>query len=109
MDQLATIKVELGINAQRFVGQFMTNNKQLEEAISKGIDRALTELLTEEKFEQIIVDNTKAEIMQVMKNAVSDWSIQYKLKEAVGKAIEKKISIVADDWAEKALKNLEKQ
>lgn len=106
MDSLATIKVDLGINAQRFVGQFMSNNKQLEEVISKGIDRALTELLTEENFEQIIVDNTKSEIMQVMKNAVSDWSVQYKLKEAVGKAVEKKIQLVADDWAEKALKNI---
>lgn len=107
MEPLATIRLELGINAQRIISQFQTNNQLLEDVISKGIERALKEVLEENNFEDIVVQTTKEEILNTVKNAVADWSVRHKIQTAVSKAVEKKIDAVADLWAEQALKNLE--
>lgn len=45
MEPLATIRLELGINAQKIISYFQTNNQQLEQVITKGIERALKEIL----------------------------------------------------------------
>ena len=107
MEPLATIRLELGINAQRLISQFQTNNKQLEEVVTKGVERALKEVLEDDNFENIVVATVKEEIMQTVKNAASDWNVRHKIHEAISKAVEKKIDNAAAAWADKALKNLD--
>lgn len=106
MEQLATIRLELGINAQRLISQFQTNNQQLEDVITKGVERALKELIDNENFENIVCETVKDEIMKTVLRAASDWNVRHKINEAISKAIEKKIDNAANAWADKALKNL---
>ena len=39
MDNLATIRIELGISAKQIISQFQTNNQQLEEVITQAITK----------------------------------------------------------------------
>ena len=106
MEQLATIKMELNINAQRIISQFQTNNQQFEKTIVKGIEKALTEMLEEKNFVDIICQETKRETMDTIKAIISDWALKYKLREIIVKATENKVIKTAEDWAEKLLKNI---
>lgn len=107
MESLTTMRFELGINAQRIISQFQTNNVQIEESITRGIEKAFTDLLNEDNFEEMIAQGVKDEFFNTIKLIASDWSLRYKLKEAMNNAIDSKIDKLANDWAEKALKSIE--
>lgn len=109
MERLATVKIDLEISAQRIISQFQTNNKQLEDAITKGIERALSEVLEDDNFENIVVATVKEEIRNTVKRAASDWSVRNKIQQSILTSIDKKIENLADEWANKALKNIEEK
>ncbi len=106
MENLATIRFELGINAQRLIAQYQSNNQDLEAVIAKGIERAFNEMLQDDNFEDHLVSVVKKEVGETLKKAVADWSIRHKIQDAIAKAIEGKIDTLATDWADKALKNI---
>lgn len=106
MDNLATIRMELGINAQRIISHFQTNNKNLEEAVTKGIERALNEIIADDNFEQVVANATKNAINETVFKAANEWTVQHKIQDAVSKAIEAKVTQIAAGWADKITRNL---
>lgn len=108
MDNLATIKMELGLNVQRILSNFKTNNLQLENVITKGIERAISEMLEKDNFEDYIVDAVKEEVEKSIKQIAGNWILRHKIQEEMRKALDAKIDKLADDWSNKIIKNLEK-
>lgn len=108
MDSLATIRMELGINAQQIMSHFKTNNQHLEEVVTKGIERGLKELLEDDNFETIIADSVKKEVISSINKAVMSWETKDKIFKAINDKIGEKIGQYADQIAEEVTKNLGK-
>jgi len=106
MEDLATIRLELGINAQRIMSQFRTNNQQLDDVVTKGIERALKEILEQDNFEQIVCDMVKEQVDKTIRESVFEWQTKGKIQEAISNKIGEKISKYADKIAEKVTKDL---
>ena len=101
MDQLATVKIELGINAQKITSMFMTNNKQLEEVIGESIQAGLDEFCNADNFKDVIKQKTKQELLNMVHNKLFSWDLQDKMDKAIRLSIENKIKEYADKIADK--------
>lgn len=103
---LVTFKLELDIAAQRIISQFQGDTKLIEDQISKGIEKALTEILSEENFTQMVCDKTKQQIETIIHQAVVSYEVRGKITKAIDDAIGKKIAAYADQLAEKMTNGL---
>jgi len=101
MDNLATVRIELGINAQRILAEYRTNNKNLEEAVENGIRAALDELVTDGKLEEIIKNETKAEFIKIVRQQIFKWELRLAIEKAVSEKLGKKIEEYAEIIAER--------
>ena len=54
MENQTSIRLELGINAQKFIQQVQLNNKVIEDQIQKGIELALNDIIENDNFIEII-------------------------------------------------------
>lgn len=107
MEPLATIRLELGINAQRFIQQVKLVHGTIEEQISKGIELALNDLCEGDSFVQSVREATKLELSKVVNKAVFSWETQCKIEKLVAEKISKRIEIYADKIAEKVTASLD--
>jgi len=106
MDNLTNIKLELGINAQKFIQQVQLNNEIIEEQISKGIELALEDITKDDNFIQSIRENTKKELSEIVNKAVFSWELRNKITKLVEDKIGKKVEEYADKIAENVTKSL---
>ena len=104
--ELATIRMELDINAQRILSEYRTHNENLEEQVEAGINKALSEIL-EGDFVNYVAAVTKDALGSSIRNSVTEWQMKMKIQKAITNAIEAKVDKIASEWADKALKNLE--
>lgn len=100
MNDLATIRLELGINAQRIISEYRSNNIQLDQIITSGIEKAMEEIFSDNTFENIIKEKTKKEIADIVHKAVFSYEVRFKIEKAIADKIDKKIEIYADKIAE---------
>lgn len=103
---LATIRIELGISARQIISQFQTNNQQLEEVVTKGIERALEEILQDENFENLVCETVKDEIWKTVREAATDWTVRTRVRESLNEVVEKKVIEYAEKFAEALTKNI---
>lgn len=106
MDNLTTIRLELGINAQRFIQQIHLNHGAIEEQIAKGIELALNDLCEGDNFVQSVREATKVELGKIVTGAVVSWETKNKIEKMVAEKIGLKISEYADAVAEKVTASL---
>jgi polyribonucleotide nucleotidyltransferase len=106
MEQLATIRLELGINAQKFIQQVQLHHGTIEEQIAKGIELALNDLCEGDNFVQSVREATKQELSKIVNKAVFSWETQSKIEKLVAEKISKKVEAYADTIAEKVTASL---
>ena len=106
MENLATIRLDLGINAQKFIQQVQLNHGAIEEQIAKGIELALNDLCEGDNFIQQVREATKIELSKIVHQAVFSYDTQRAIEKAVSEKIGKKISDYADKVAEQVTKSL---
>jgi len=106
MENLATIRLELGINAQKFIQQVQLNHGTIEEQIGKGIELALNDLCEGDNFVQQVRESTKLELSKIVHQAVFSYDTQRAIEKAVADKIGQKINEYADTIAEKVTANL---
>lgn len=106
MEQLATIKLELGINAQKMIQQVQLHHGNIEEQIAKGIELALNDLCEGDNFIQSVREATKIELSQIVHKAVLSWETRGKIEKLVAEKISNKIEKYADDIAERVTSSL---
>lgn len=96
MENTSTVRLELGINAQRFMQQVMIHNSTIEDQIEKGINLALEEISNEDVF----VIGIKNETLKELRGLVSQRILSWELKQKLQKSIEEKIGKKLDEYAE---------
>lgn len=106
MNNLAEIRLELGINAQKFIQQVQLNHGTIEDQIGKGIELALNDLCQGDNFVEQIREATKLELSKIVQKAVFSWETQSKIEKMIAEKISNKIEKYADTIAEKLTSSL---
>ena len=106
MENQTSIRLELGINAQKFIQQVQLNNKVIEDQIQKGIELALNDIVENDNFIEIIRDSTKKELRDIVNKSVMSWEVRTKISKMVEAKIGEKIDQFADKIAEKVTASL---
>lgn len=107
MGPLVNIRLDLGIDAQRFVQQVQLNNGNIEEQIAKGIELALNDLCEGDNFIESVRAATKTELANIVNKAVLSWDTQNKIQKLVAEKIGNKIEEYADTIATKVTSALD--
>lgn len=107
MERLAEIRLELGINAQKFIQQVQLVNGTIEEQIAKGIELALNDLCEGDNFVQSVREATKLELSKIVNKAVFAYDTQRQIEKLVAQKISNKIEAYADTIANKITSSLE--
>jgi ribosomal protein S3AE len=97
MDNTVTLKIELGISAQRIMQQVIMNDRLLEEEIEKGILAAFIELGNSDIFTNMVKEATKQAISDVVKNSVNEWNV----KNLIANKLQEQIAINVEEYAMK--------
>ena len=103
---MTTLRVDLGINAQKIAQQVMINNRHIEEQIACGIQKALDEITDEDGFVEYVKEGTKKAIKDAINSATNSWEFQNKVQAAISTRLDDKIKEYADGVADKVFKNL---
>jgi polyribonucleotide nucleotidyltransferase len=106
MENQTSIRLELGINAQRFIQQVQLNNKVIEDQIQKGIELALNDIVENDNFIEMIRESTKKELRDIVNKSVMSWEVRDKISKMVEAKIGEKIDQFADKIAEKVTASL---
>ena len=106
MKDQTSIRLELGINAQRFIQQVQLNNKVIEDQIQKGIELALNDIVENDNFIEMIRESTKKELRDIVNKSVMSWEVRDKISKMVEAKIGEKIDQFADKIAEKVTASL---
>jgi hypothetical protein len=106
MEPLATIRLDLGINAQKFIQQIQLQNGIIEDQIAKGIELALNDICEGDSFIQSVREATKLELSKIVNKSVFSWETQSKIEKLVAEKISKKVEEYADNIAEKVTSSL---
>lgn len=107
MDNLTTLRLELGINAQKMIQQVKINNEIIEDQISKGIQIALEEILSDENFSLKIKEQAIKTIEDIVSKAIFSWEVKNKITKLIEEKISEKVQNYAEKIAEKVTSNLE--
>ena len=102
MDGLTTLRLELGINAQKMIQMVQVNNKHIEDEISKGIQMALDEILKDDNFALAVKEQTKIALNEVVNKAV----LGYEVRNSITKMVEEQIGKKVGEYAEKLAENI---
>lgn len=108
MEPIGIIKLELGINAQRFIQQVQLHHGTIEEQIGKGIELALNDLCQGDNFIEIVRESTKVELSNIVNKAVLSWETRNRIEKIITEKISKKVEEYADEIAEKVTASLGK-
>jgi hypothetical protein len=106
MENTSTIRLELGINAQKFIQQVQLNNEAIEAQIAKGIELALNDITDEGNFVEVIRQSTKDELTNIVNKAVMSWEVKNKITKLVEQKIGEKVEAYADKIADKITSSL---
>ena len=106
MEQLTTVRLELGINAQKFIQQVQLHHGTIEEQIAKGIELALNDVCEGDNFIQLVRQQTKNELVNIVNRAVFSWETSNKIQKLVSEKIGNKIEEYAENIAEQVTQNL---
>ena len=106
MDNLTTIRLELGINAQKMVQQVQVHNERIETEISNGIQMALEEILRDGNFALKIKEQTIKTIEDVVSKAVFSWEVKNKITKMIEEKVGEKVQAYAEKIAESVTSNL---
>jgi hypothetical protein len=100
MEQLATIRLELGIDAQKFVQQVKLHHGTIEDQIAKGIELALNDLCEGDNFVQSVREATKEQLREIVNKSVLSWDTRHKIEKLVADKIGQKVEEYAEVIAE---------
>lgn len=99
------IKLELGINAQKFIQQVQMHHEQLETQIEEGVKLALDDL-SKENFVEYIRQTTLKEFKSVISSQITSYQFRQKIEKTIFEKIDLKLDKYAEEIAEKVTENI---
>lgn len=106
MENVTTLRIDLGINAQQIASQIMIHNKSIESQIIQGIEAGLKEITDSSGFVNYVKEGTKKAINDAISSATDSWEFRMKIQKAITERLDEKIKEYADGVAQKVLKDL---
>ena len=106
MDKLTTLRLELNVNAQKLIQQVQVHNKNIEDEVSKGVQMALEEILSDGNFALKIKEQTMVTIEDIVSKAVFSWDVRQKITKMIEEKVGEKVKEYADKIAESVTSNL---
>lgn len=101
MDNMVSLRIELGISAQRIIQQLTLDHKTIEEQVQKGVELALDELLEGDSLVNHIKRGTKQAFSEAINSVLVGWEFKSKMEEAIQKKMAEKIEEHANKIAAK--------
>lgn len=94
-----SLKLELHIPAQRLVSQYITNNKNIEEQVKKGIESALDNLCRDDNLASLI----NQEVYRTLRESFSRWEISRTIRDTLEEKLHNYLLEKAQEFADKVL------
>lgn len=94
-----SLKLELCIPAQRLVSQYITNNKNIEEQVKKGIESALDNLCRDDNLASLI----NQEVYRTLRESFSRWEISRTIRDTLEEKLHNYLLEKAQEFADKVL------
>lgn len=102
MENTTSIRIELGIEAQKIVQQLLLNNETIEKQITKGIQLALDEIAKDEtQFVEGIKNTVLTKLQTLVHQAIFSYEVQTKINKAIADKIGNSIDTYASALAER--------
>lgn len=99
MDIQSSLRLELQIPAQRLVSQYVTNNKNIEEQVKKGIESALDNLCRDNNLASLI----NQEVYRTLRESFSRWEISRTIRDTLEEKLHNYLLEKAQEFANKVL------
>lgn len=99
MSEQPSIKLELQVPAQRLLSQYITNNKNIEEQVKKGIENALNDLYKDDNLASLI----EQEVYRTLRLSFSNWKISRIVKDVLEEKLHDFLVNKAEEFANKIL------
>lgn len=96
MEGTTTLRIDLGIQAQQIASQLMVNNKNIEQHLVNGIQKAIDSITEKENFEEMIANATHKALQEVIHHTINSWSV----KQSIAKALEAKIGDAVNKYGD---------
>lgn len=96
MEGTTTLRIDLGIQAQQIASQLMVNNKNIEQHLVNGIQKAIDSIIEKENFEEMVANATHKALQDVIQSTINSWSI----RQSITKALEAKIGDAVDKYGD---------
>lgn len=94
-----SLKLELQIPAQRMLSQYITNNKNIEEQVKKGIESALDNLCRDDNLASLI----NQEVYRTLRESFSRWEISRTIRDTLEEKLHNYLLEKAQEFADKVL------
>lgn len=94
-----SLRLELDIPAQRLVSQYVTNNKNIEEQVKKGIKSALDNLCKDDNLASLI----NQEVYRTLRESFSRWEISRTIRDTLEEKLHNYLLDKAQEFANKVL------
>lgn len=93
------LRLELDIPAQRLVSQYVTNNKNIEKQVKKGIESALDNLCRDDNLASLI----NQEVYRTLRESFSRWEISRTIRDTLEEKLHNYLLEKAQEFADKVL------
>lgn len=108
MNRGIDLRLELGIDAQKFTQQVIVQNDKIEQLIGEGINKAMEDIIDSAQFVEMVRQKTKEGIFEVVNRAVLSWDVKMKIQKAVEEKLGKKIDEYSEQLADKIISTIQK-
>lgn len=99
MDIQPSLRLELQIPAQKLVSQYITNNKNIEKQVKKGIESALDNLCRDDNLASLINE----EVYRTLRESFSRWEISRTIRDTLEEKLHNYLLDKAQEFADKVL------
>lgn len=101
MVELPKIRLELDVPAKQLVSMYVTDNRQIEEQVKKGIENALDKLCKDDNLANLV----EQEVYSTLRLSFSSWEVRRFVREAFDDRLTKFLETKAKEFAAKIIKD----
>lgn len=96
------MQLSLNLDSQKFIQQIQTHNKEVEDEVQKGLDKAFSELANDGTIEKLIHETVRKNVM----DSFSRWVFQSDIRKNIEKMITEKLSAKIDKYTDTLVNEL---
>lgn len=100
MIELPKIRLELDVPAKKLISMYVTENRQIEEQVKKGIENALDKLCKDNNLASLVEE----EVYNSLRASFSNWNVHQFIRNAFDERLTKFLEMKTKEFADKVIK-----